>query len=189
MSSLATTDRVLGTPNRSSVCRYCYGRSPARGSLATLGETVGIVAAQSIGEPGTQLTMRTFHTGGVASGPDITSGLPRFEELFEARMPKAPAVLSEADGVAEILRCGDSMSIRITDEDGREYVYPVTTSGLCVESGDLVRAGQALTQGSANPHQLAQHHLTRDHLDVLVVSWGNRCTAPASLHLSRSAKS
>ena len=98
------------------LCRLCYGRSLARGELVRPGEAVGIIAAQSIGEPGTQLTMRTFHTGGVA-GADITSGLPRVEELFEARVPRGQAIISEIDGVVELLRDGDSRRVRITSTD------------------------------------------------------------------------
>ena len=98
------------------VCRYCYGRNLASGKLVEIGEAVGIIAAQSIGEPGTQLTMRTFHTGGVA-GADITSGLPRVEELFEARVPKAQAILSEIDGTVEILQEGDIRKLKVVSLD------------------------------------------------------------------------
>ena len=112
------------------LCRYCYGRSPATGALVAIGQAVGIVAAQSIGEPGTQLTMRTFHTGGVASGADMTSGLHRVEELFEARHPKRQ-VVSKVDGRAEILRAGDKHRIRIKNLElySREYKTDVIDQG------------------------------------------------------------
>ena len=129
------------------ICRYCYGRSPARGSLVTEGEAVGIVAAQSIGEPGTQLTMRTFHTGGVASGVDITSGLPRVEELFEARVPKGQALISEMDGQAEILRDGDSRRIRIKNSElySDEYEIPKGAK-LLVKKDDVIEQGTILAR-------------------------------------------
>ena len=129
------------------ICRYCYGRSPARGSLVTLGEAVGIVAAQSIGEPGTQLTMRTFHTGGVASGVDITSGLPRVEELFEARVPKGQALISEIDGTAEIVRDGDARRVRVrsTELYKDEYEVPAGAT-LLVKKDALVEQGTILAR-------------------------------------------
>ena len=129
------------------ICRYCYGRSPARGSLVTEGEAVGIVAAQSIGEPGTQLTMRTFHTGGVASGVDITSGLPRVEELFEARVPKGQALISEMDGAAEILKDGDSRRIRIrsTELYSDEYEIPKGAK-LQVKADEVIEQGAILAR-------------------------------------------
>src|SRR5205814_3127425 len=95
------------------LCQMCYGRNLATGNIVEFNEAVGIVAAQSIGEPGTQLTMRTFHTGGVAGGLDITSGLPRVEELFEARQPKGKAVLSEIDGVVELQGLEDARVVRV----------------------------------------------------------------------------
>ena len=129
------------------ICRYCYGRSPARGTLVTLGEAVGIVAAQSIGEPGTQLTMRTFHTGGVASGVDITSGLPRVEELFEARVPKGQALISEMDGTGEIVRDGDSRRIRIKNTEiySDEYDIPKGAK-LQVKKDEMVNQGDILAR-------------------------------------------
>ncbi|MEK7861315.1 MAG: DNA-directed RNA polymerase subunit beta', partial [Chloroflexota bacterium] len=128
-------------------CRMCYGRSLATGKLVESGEAVGIIAAQSIGEPGTQLTMRTFHTGGVA-GEDITMGLPRVEELFEARVPKGLAVISEVDGVAEIVRDPDG-SRKIVVRSVQDYTIPVSLpSGyvLTVKDGDTVKAGDALAK-------------------------------------------
>ncbi len=129
------------------LCRYCYGRSPARGSLVTIGEAVGIVAAQSIGEPGTQLTMRTFHTGGVASGVDITSGLPRVEELFEARVPKGQALISEIDGVCEVVREGDARRIRVksTELYSDEYEIPAGAA-LLVKKDQMVEQGMPLAR-------------------------------------------
>ncbi len=129
------------------ICRYCYGRSPATGALVAYGQAVGIIAAQSIGEPGTQLTMRTFHSGGVASGADITSGLPRVEELFEARVPKGQALISEMDGIAEILRDGDSRWIRIKNSEliSAEYEIPKGAT-LLVKSDDLIEQGAILAR-------------------------------------------
>ncbi len=129
------------------ICRYCYGRSPARGSLVTLGEAVGIVAAQSIGEPGTQLTMRTFHTGGVASGVDITSGLPRVEELFEARVPKGQALISEMDGTGEIVKDGDARRIRVKNTEiySDEYDIPKGAK-LQVKKDEMVNQGDILAR-------------------------------------------
>ena len=141
------------------LCRYCYGRSPASGALVAMGQAVGIVAAQSIGEPGSQLTMRTFHTGGVAAGVDITTGLARVDELFEARVPKGHALISEIDGVAEIVRDGESRRIRIKNSElygeefeGDEREYDLDGKArLNIENGDWIRAGHQLTEGSPNP--------------------------------------
>jgi DNA-directed RNA polymerase subunit beta' len=129
------------------LCQFCYGRSPARGALVTEGEAVGIVAAQSIGEPGTQLTMRTFHTGGVASGVDITSGLPRVEELFEARVPKGQALITEIDGVAEVVRDGDQRRIRVrsTELYSDEYEVPKGAKVL-VKKDDIIEQGTILAR-------------------------------------------
>jgi DNA-directed RNA polymerase subunit beta' len=129
------------------ICRYCYGRSPARGAIVRMGEAVGIVAAQSIGEPGTQLTMRTFHTGGVASGVDITSGLPRVEELFEARVPKGQALISEIDGSAEIVRDGETRRVRIKSSElySDEYEIPKGAK-LQVKKDDIIEQGTILAR-------------------------------------------
>jgi DNA-directed RNA polymerase subunit beta' len=129
------------------LCQLCYGRSPARGALVTEGEAVGIVAAQSIGEPGTQLTMRTFHTGGVASGVDITSGLPRVEELFEARVPKGQALITEIDGAAEVVRDGDQRRIRVrsTELYSDEYEVPKGAK-LLVKKDDVIEQGTILAR-------------------------------------------
>src|SRR5262249_23807521 len=99
------------------VCRMCYGRNLATGKLVDIGEAVGIIAAQSIGEPGTQLTLRTFHTGGVASAEDITQGLPRVQEIFEARSPKGKAILAEIDGIVEIIREEEIRKIRVVSSE------------------------------------------------------------------------
>ncbi|MFC1906320.1 DNA-directed RNA polymerase subunit beta' [Chloroflexota bacterium] len=223
----------LSCQSRQGICQRCYGRDIARGHLVKLGVAVGILAAQSIGEPGTQLTLRTFHTGGVA-GLDITSGLPRVEELFEARLPKVQATISEIDGVAEVvdneeggkikvtssevlrdeyalppgwqvmvsnnqwvdtgtmLACqapevvassrstdlttetppilarvagevvleNKQLSIKYEDKEEREYVVPAATSSR-VQTGDLIKAGQQLTDGSINPQDIL-HILGRD---------------------------
>ncbi|HXK33808.1 MAG TPA: DNA-directed RNA polymerase subunit beta', partial [Dehalococcoidia bacterium] len=132
---------------RRGICQLCYGRSPARGSLVQLGEAVGIVAAQSIGEPGTQLTMRTFHTGGVASGVDITSGLPRVEELFEARVPKGQALIAEIDGTAEVVREGDARKIRIKSVELYSDEYEVPSGyHLNVKKDDVIEQGMVLAR-------------------------------------------
>jgi len=137
----------LSCQAKHGICRLCYGRSLATGRLVESGEAVGIVAAQSIGEPGTQLTMRTFHTGGVA-GHDITMGLPRVEELFEARVPKGLAVVSEIDGIAEIVRDPDGAR-KIVLRDIQDYTIPVSLPAgytLAVKDGDVVTAGDALAK-------------------------------------------
>src|SRR2546426_1105689 len=139
----------LGCHAKHGICRACYGRSLASGKLVEVGEAVGIIAAQSIGEPGTQLTMRTFHTGGVASvGKDITMGLPRVEELFEARVPKGVAIVCEIDGIAEIVRDPDG-SRKIVVRNSQDYTVPISVpSGyvLAVEDGAEVSAGQPLAK-------------------------------------------
>ncbi|MDO4547960.1 MAG: DNA-directed RNA polymerase subunit beta' [Clostridia bacterium] len=147
---------VLTCRNEHGLCARCYGANMAHGGLVDIGEAVGIIAAQSIGEPGTQLTMRTFHTGGVASGADITQGLPRVEELFEARKPKLEATLAEISGVVSMST--DSKKRReivITSEDHEVKKYSVNYgSKIKVQEGDFVRAGEELVEGSINPHDL-----------------------------------
>ncbi len=131
---------------RLGICQMCYGRNLARGTLVGMNEAVGIVAAQSIGEPGTQLTMRTFHTGGVA-GIDITSGLPRVEELFEARIPKAHAIISEIDGQADIVQEGESRWIKVTSSEFYSDHYDLPKGAkLLVENGDWVDQGAILAR-------------------------------------------
>ena len=149
---------VLTCRCRYGICRKCYGRNLATGGLVEIGETVGTIAAQSIGEPGTQLTMRTFHTGGVA-GDDITQGLPRVEELFEARKPKGQGLISEFDGRVQIGDHQGKRNIKILGVDADEgqimAEYNVSYgSTLKVNDGDLVSAGDELTEGSINPHDL-----------------------------------
>ncbi|NLW07514.1 MAG: DNA-directed RNA polymerase subunit beta' [Clostridia bacterium] len=146
---------VLSCRTSYGVCRKCYGRDLATGKEVEIGEAVGIIAAQSIGEPGTQLTMRTFHTGGVA-GEDITQGLPRVEELFEARKPKGQAIIAEAGGVVSVIKeVRSRREIEITDDNGEKITYQVPYgSRLKVSEGDRVEAGDELTEGSVNPHDL-----------------------------------
>ncbi|MSW84101.1 MAG: DNA-directed RNA polymerase subunit beta' [Actinobacteria bacterium] len=139
---------------KSGVCQACYGRSLATGKPAQIGDAVGIIAAQSIGEPGTQLTMRTFHTGGVA-GADITHGLPRVVELFEARRPKGIAEIAEFDGVVSIEETEKNIVVRITDDAGDEHshTFPRRTR-LLVTDGERVESGAQLSEGSLHPHDL-----------------------------------
>ena len=145
---------VLTCHTRYGVCRRCYGRNLATGTRVEIGEAVGIIAAQSIGEPGTQLTMRTFHTGGVA-GDDITSGLPRVEELFEARKPRGQAIISEIDGTARITNIKGRKEVEIIADDGERESYSIPfTSRIKISEGDYIEAGQELTEGSINPHDL-----------------------------------
>ena len=145
---------ALTCKSRYGICRKCYGRNLATGGHVDIGEAVGIIAAQSIGEPGTQLTMRTFHTGGVA-GDDITQGLPRVEELFEARKPKGQAIIAEAGGVVSVQDIKNRKEITITEGDGEARVYAVPYGArMKVNTGDIVEAGQELTEGSINPHDL-----------------------------------
>jgi DNA-directed RNA polymerase subunit beta' len=145
---------VLTCRSRYGVCIKCYGRNLATGKLVDVGEAVGIIAAQSIGEPGTQLTMRTFHTGGVA-GDDITQGLPRVEELFEARKPKGQAIVTELSGVCRIAEVKGIRRITVTADTGEEKAYQVPFgSRIRVKEGYTVTAGDLLTEGSANPHDI-----------------------------------
>jgi DNA-directed RNA polymerase subunit beta' len=145
---------VLKCEAESGVCQACYGRAMATGSLAQIGDAVGIIAAQSIGEPGTQLTMRTFHTGGVA-GADITHGLPRVVELFEARKPKGLAKIAEQDGVISLEETEKALTVVITDEAGEEHrhAFPRRTR-VFVEDGEKIVAGTKLNEGSVYPHEL-----------------------------------
>lgn len=146
---------VLVCESRIGVCSVCYGRSLASGKLVDVGEAVGIIAAQSIGEPGTQLTMRTFHTGGVA-GEDITHGLPRVIELFEARQPKGVAPISEAEGRVRIEETEKNRKITVTPDDGSDEVTYTTARRprLLVSDGDHVSVGQQLIMGAVNPHEV-----------------------------------
>lgn len=148
---------VLTCKSQFGVCKKCYGADLANQSPVEVGEAVGIIAAQSIGEPGTQLTMRTFHTGGVAGGDDITQGLPRVEELFEARKPKHNAIISEVEGLVRFGRNekNNLLLITVTPTIGqpREYTVPFG-SRVCVADGDNIPAGAKLTEGSVNPHDI-----------------------------------
>ena len=147
---------ILTCKSHVGICAKCYGANMASGETVQVGEAVGIIAAQSIGEPGTQLTMRTFHTGGVA-GEDITSGLPRVEELFEARKPKRTAILTEIDGVVSINDNKKKREVTVTStETGEAKTYPIPYKyQIRVEDGDVLKAGDELTKGgSINPHDL-----------------------------------
>jgi len=145
---------VLTCHSEYGVCSKCYGSNLATGEDVNVGEAVGIIAAQSIGEPGTQLTMRTFHTGGVA-GEDITQGLPRVEELFEARKPKGLAVISEISGTVRINDVKKKREVIVTADDGdtRTYLIPYG-SRIKVSDGDRIEAGDEITEGSVNPHDI-----------------------------------
>ena len=145
---------VLGCRSRHGVCQKCYGMGLARRDLVSIGESVGIIAAQSIGEPGTQLTMRTIHSGGVAGVADITQGLPRVEELFEARKPKGVAIISEIDGKVKIKESKKKKEIVVTSkDDSRTYVIPFG-SKMKVKDGDIVEAGTPFIEGSINPNEI-----------------------------------
>ncbi len=146
---------ILNCRSRNGICAKCYGANMATGEAVQVGEAVGIIAAQSIGEPGTQLTMRTFHTGGVA-GDDITQGLPRVEELFEARKPKGLAIIAEFGGKAEIRDTKKKREVVITnDETGESKAYLIPYgSRIKIVDGQVLEAGDELTEGSVNPHDL-----------------------------------
>ena len=147
---------ILGCRAKHGVCRKCYGSNLANGMPVTVGEAVGIIAAQSIGEPGTQLTMRTFHTGGVASAEDITQGLPRVEELFEGRKPKHLAIISEIPGdvrFEEIKNNRHAVIFNKETGDEKSYLIPFG-SRVKVEEGQTIEAGDMITEGSVNPHDV-----------------------------------
>jgi len=148
---------AMDCESRSGICAMCYGINLATGGTVSIGEAVGVIAAQSIGEPGTQLTMRTFHTGGIA-GDDITQGLPRVEELFEARKPKKMAILSDIPGLVEIeeTRKNAMISIVVTnpaDGEVRTYQTPYF-AGIRVKDGETIQAGDKITEGALNPHDV-----------------------------------
>ncbi|MBP3542064.1 MAG: DNA-directed RNA polymerase subunit beta' [Clostridia bacterium] len=168
---------VLTCRNETGVCARCYGMNLATGGAVDVGEAVGIIAAQAIGEPGTQLTMRTFHTGGIASGEDITQGLPRVEELFEARKPKRDAILSEISGRVSLGENKKKREVTVTStEDVNEQkTYAINYgSRLKVQDGQMIKAGDELIEGSINPHDLlrilgvkaVQDYLLREVLSV-----------------------
>ncbi len=144
---------VLECKTKHGVCAKCYGMGLATRKEVNIGEAVGIIAAQSIGEPGTQLTMRTFHTGGVAGG-DITQGLPRVEELFEARKPKGLAVISEIDGTVKIEEVKKRKEVTVTSKDNLKTYVISFGSKLKVKEGDQIKAGDPITEGSINPNEI-----------------------------------
>ena len=145
---------ILRCRAKRGVCAQCYGADLASGKKVSIGEAVGVIAAQSIGEPGTQLTMRTFHTGGVA-GSDITQGLPRIEELFEARRPKKAAIVAEQEGIVSIHTERKLSRVTVTDAEGNPAVYDIPFGmRLIVEDGDTVTIGQALTEGYLSPQDV-----------------------------------
>ena len=147
---------ILTCRSHIGVCAKCYGSNLATGQTVQIGEAVGIIAAQSIGEPGTQLTMRTFHTGGVA-GDNITQGLPRVEELFEARKPKSLAVLAEFGGTVSFAKTDKKTDIVITDDEGNSKSYPVSRdTRVKVQEGQVVATGEEITEGSENPHDIVR---------------------------------
>ena len=173
----ATVRSVLTCRTENGVCARCYGENMAHGGKVDVGEAVGIIAAQAIGEPGTQLTMRTFHTGGIAGADDITQGLPRVEELFEARKPKRDAILAEIAGTVSMQTTKKRQELVITSDDDPKDTksYQITYgSRLKVAEGDHVDAGDELTEGSVNPHDLlrilgvkaVQEYLLKEVLSV-----------------------
>lgn len=143
---------LLTCKSRRGVCAKCYGRNMSKNEIVNVGEPVGVIAAQSIGEPGTQLTMRTFHTGGVA-GADITQGLPRVEEIFEARNPKGAAVLSEIAGKVTVTPIDKRFEITVKGNTEESYIIPYGVT-LKVKNGDMVQPGTALTEGPCNPRDV-----------------------------------
>lgn len=146
---------ILSCRSKHGICSKCYGKNMATGKPVDLGEAVGVIAAQSIGEPGTQLTMRTFHTGGVATADDITQGLPRVEELFEARKPKGLSVLSETSGTVAIEEKNGKKDVVVTDANGVAKSYSIPfTARLKVHDGDVIESGDMLTEGSIYPQDL-----------------------------------
>ena len=160
---------ILTCKCKIGVCAKCYGANMATGEPVQVGESVGIIAAQSIGEPGTQLTMRTFHTGGVAGG-DITQGLPRVEELFEARKPKGLAIITEIQGVATLKDTKKKREIIVTDNESGEsktYLIPYG-SRIKVQDGDYLEAGDELTEGSVNPHDILRIKGVRAVQDYMI---------------------
>lgn len=150
---------IFGCKSKTGICRKCYGLNLATGQEVLLGETIGIMAAQSIGEPGTQLTMRTFHMGGVAGDADITQGLPRIQELFEARVPKAKSIISEINGhISSITTQGDHNNQRsevtvANDLETKTYLTPIGAK-VAVSEGDIVEPGDKITEGSISPKEL-----------------------------------
>ena len=160
---------ILSCKSHNGICAKCYGANMATGQAVQVGEAVGIIAAQSIGEPGTQLTMRTFHTGGVAGG-DMTQGLPRVEELFEARKPKGLAIITEFGGKAEIKDTKKKREIIVTDEEtgnSKAYLIPYG-SRIKIQDGAILEAGDELTEGSVNPHDILKIKGVRAVQDYMI---------------------
>ncbi len=160
---------ILTCQTKTGVCCKCYGTNLATGELVNVGEAVGIIAAQSIGEPGTQLTMRTFHAGGVASGSDITQGLPRIEELFEARRPKGLAIISEIGGTVSVIEQKRKREVTVTNDEigeARTYIIPYG-SNIRVSDGDVIEKGDPLTAGSINPNDILRIKGPRDVQDYI----------------------
>ena len=164
-----TIRSILNCRSKHGICRKCYGENLATRQPVKVGEAVGIIAAQSIGEPGTQLTMRTFHTGGVASAEDITQGLPRVEELFEGRKPKHLAIISEISGTVAFEEVKKSRHVNVTNSETAEsksYLIPYGAR-IIVNEGDVIEAGDRLTEGSVNPHDVLAirgTHAVQDYL-------------------------
>ena len=149
---------ILNCKSKHGICAKCYGSNLATGKNVTIGEAVGIIAAQSIGEPGTQLTMRNFHTGGIASAEDITQGLPRVEELFEARKPKRLAIISAIKGIVAIEEENNTKVVIVLDKETlEEHRYQIPYgSRITVSEGDIIEKGDAITEGSINPHDILE---------------------------------
>ena len=161
---------ILGCHSKHGVCKKCYGANLANGQSVTVGEAVGIIAAQSIGEPGTQLTMRTFHTGGVASAEDITQGLPRVEELFEVRKPKNLAIISEIDGEVrfdEIKNSRHAIIFNTETAEEKSYLIPFGFR-VAVEEGQHIKKGDKITDGAVNPHDILEIMGTQAVQDYLI---------------------
>ncbi|MDR2903588.1 MAG: DNA-directed RNA polymerase subunit beta' [Clostridiales bacterium] len=161
---------ILTCRSKIGLCSKCYGANMASGRVVRIGESVGIIAAQSIGEPGTQLTMRTFHTGGIASNEDITQGLPRVEELFEARKPKGLAIISDFGGTITVNDTKKKREVIVTNTDvneSKEYLIPYG-SRIKVSTGDIVEAGDELTEGSVYPHDILKIKGLRGVQDYLL---------------------
>ena len=165
---------ILTCRSLDGVCARCYGMNLATGQPVQVGEAVGIIAAQSIGEPGTQLTMRNFHSGGIAGGDDITQGLPRVEELFEARKPKRVAILSEIDGLAQIKETKKKREVVVTNEEtGEIRTYPIPfNSRIMIDDidgkGQMVKTGDVITDGSVDPHDLLRIQGVRSVQDYIL---------------------
>ena len=160
---------ILSCRSKQGVCSKCYGANMASGRVVRIGEAVGIIAAQSIGEPGTQLTMRTFHTGGVSGGTDLTQGLPRVDELFEARKPKGLAIIAEFGGKVTVTENKNKREVTIVGDNGaiKEYLIPYG-SRIKVLNGDYIEDGDELTEGSINPHDILRIKGIRGVQDYMI---------------------